>query len=391
MKVLYLDCGAGAAGDMLLGALVDAGADEVAVRRALEGLALEGWELSFERVKRAGVTAAKARVTTAPSTEHRNLATITRLIDPFAEPLRTRCETTFRALAEAEASVHATTVDRVHFHEVGAIDAIVDIVGTHAALLSLSVDRVVCSSVPLGTGTVEAAHGILPVPAPATLELMKRHGIPTTTGGEGEAVTPTGAALIGTLADSFEAVPPIQVTTVGYGAGDRDTARPNVVRAFVGMTIDMPTDATHHLVETNIDDMPPELIPYAIGALMRAGADDAWAEPILMKKDRPGFRLSALTHETRRADVMDTLFRETTTFGCRILPVMKEELERSWIETTIEGHPVRVKVARRGGEVVTMSPEYDDAVKAARASGMALKDVYQRAAREAAERQDRSR
>jgi uncharacterized protein (TIGR00299 family) protein len=379
MKLLYLDCSAGASGDMLLGALLDAGAEESAVRACLERLGIDGWELGFERVQRAGVDAGKARVTTAPSTEHRDLATIKELLMTLDDPIRSGAIRTFEALAEAEATVHRMSVDSVHFHEVGALDAIVDVVGTWAALQDLAIDRVVCSAVPHGSGTVEAAHGTLPVPAPATLELVKRHQVPVVAGGEGEAVTPTGAALIAMMAHDFGDIPALEITHIGYGAGDRDTQRPNVVRALIGDVLEIPTTQSHVLIETNIDDMTPELLPYAIDALIRAGADDAWITPIQMKKRRPGFLLSVLVHRERRTTVMDTLFRETTTLGCRIVPTTKEELDRSWVQVDVDGHPVRIKIAQRAGKVVTMAPEYEDAVKVARSTGAPLKDVYERA------------
>jgi uncharacterized protein (TIGR00299 family) protein len=385
MRLLYLDVSAGVAGDMLLGALVDAGASEDAVRRSLSQLQVEGWQLAFERVQRAGVSAGKAKVTTAENDDHRDLASIRGLLARLEEPVRSAAIRTFELLAEAEAAVHHTSTDVVHFHEVGALDAIVDIVGTHAALHDLGAERVVASTLPLGSGTILAAHGRLPVPAPATLELIKRHHLPAATGGEGETVTPTGAALMAAIADDFGPTPAMEVTQIGYGAGDRDTESPNVVRALIGTTIDAPTK-THHLIETNIDDMVPELFPYAIEALLRAGADDAWTTAIQMKKDRPAFLLSVLVHEARRAAVIDTLFRETTTLGCRIVPVEKEELDRSWIEVDVEGHAVRVKIARRAGDITTMAPEYEDAVKVARATGAPLKDVYARALAGARER-----
>lgn len=375
MRLLYLDLGAGIAGDMLLGALLDAGADEEAVRESLARLRLEGWELAFERVERAGVSASKALVSTTETIENRNLDSIRKLLAVLDEPIRSNAIRTFEILADAEASVHRTSVHEIHFHEVGAVDAIVDIVGSHTALHDLGIEKVGASAVPLGSGTVVAAHGTLAVPAPATLELIKTYRIPAMVGGEGETVTPTGAALLATIVHDFGPVPGMEVIQVGYGAGDRDTRRPNVVRALIGTTIDRPQQ-THHLIEANIDDMVPELIPYVIDALVRAGADDAWTTPIQMKKNRPAFLLSVLVHETHRAVVMDTLFRETTTLGCRIVPVAKEELERSWVEVDVEGHPVRVKIAHRGGSIVTMAPEYEDAVKAARATGAPLKDVY---------------
>jgi uncharacterized protein (TIGR00299 family) protein len=385
MRLLYLDLGAGIAGDMLLGALLDAGADQEAVRRSLAKLDIEGWELALESVERAGVRAAKARVDAAETTAHRDLHSIKGLLASLDDPVRVRAVETFEVLAEAEASVHGTSVDQIHFHEVGAVDAIVDIVGCHAALHELEVDKVFASNVPLGSGTVETAHGTLHAPAPATLELIKRHHMPATPGGDGETVTPTGAALLATIVDEFAPIPAMEVAQVGYGAGERDTGYPNVVRALVGTAIE-PATAGHYLIETNIDDMVPELIPYAIETLIRAGADDAWTTPIQMKKNRPAFLLSVLAHESHRAAVMDTLFRETTTFGCRVFPVAKEELDRSWLEVDVEGHAVRVKIARRADSIVTMAPEYEDAVKVARATGTALKDVYARALGAARER-----
>jgi pyridinium-3,5-bisthiocarboxylic acid mononucleotide nickel chelatase len=391
VKLLYLDLAAGVAGDMLLAALIDAGADIDEVRSVLRTMDIDGWELDSEDVQRAGVRATKAVVTTTSTDAHRDLGTIRGLLTPLPDPVRERADRTFTTLAEAEAHVHGTTVDQVHFHEVGALDAIVDIVGTCAAIQQIAPDRVLASPLPLGSGEVRSAHGVLPVPAPATHELMHRHAIPVVDGGEGETVTPTGAALIATLVDGFVEMPAMRIHSVGYGAGDRDTERPNVVRAFVGEAEPIHADATHLVVEANIDDMTPEMFPYVIECLMRAGADDAWVTPIVMKKERPAFLLSALTHRDRRAEVLDALFRETTTFGCRVLAAEKQELDRSWIETQVHGHVVHVKIAHRGGEQVTASPEYAEAVRAARATGRALKDVYAEALRLAAEAQERSR
>ena len=391
MKVLYLDLQAGASGDMLLGALIAAGADVDAVRSVLGSMDVEGWGLTLETVERAGVSATKALVTADPSHEHRSLAVIRDLLAPLPDRIRERAGRTFTALAEAEAQVHGSTLDEVHFHEVGALDALVDIVGTCAAFEQLAPELVLASPVPLGSGHVRAAHGVLPVPAPATHLLIERHAIPVVTGGEGETVTPTGAALVATLVDRFTTTPPMVIDQVGYGAGDRDTRLPNVVRAFVGEAEPQGAASTHLIVEANIDDMAPELFPYVIECLLRAGADDAWVTPILMKKRRSGFLLSALTHHDRRSQVLDVLLRETTTFGCRVVEVDKQELERSWIETQIDGHVVRVKLAHLAGDQVTASPEYEDAARAARATGRALKDVYAEALRLAAEAQERSR
>ena len=384
MRVLYLDLVSGASGDMLLGALFDAGADPAFVEGVLSKLDLPGWELERRHVVKNGIRAAKIRVVVTDTATSRTFPEIESLIRTADLPasISRRALKTFELLATAEAKVHGTAVSDVHLHEAGGHDAIVDIVGTVAAIEHLAPELVVASPVPTGRGWIEAAHGKLPVPAPAVVELLR--GIPMLEEGDGELVTPTGAALLRELVDRFGPMPEMTVTSIGYGAGDRDLPRPNVLRVMLG---DMESEAGAErfggggsvVVEANIDDMSPELFPHVIEMLLVAGAADAWVTPIVMKKGRPAFTLSALVASENLDRVRDVFFRETTTFGLRSYRVDKEELERTWIEVEVEGHTVRVKVGSRGGSAVTISPEHDDAQKVARATGLALKDVYERA------------
>lgn len=380
MKVAYLDCSAGVAGDMLLGALIDAGADRDAVAATLSSLGVDGWELSFDEVMRGPLRATRAVVKVEEQHHHRGLSDIRSIIDSADLDARITALAVeaFTVLARAEAAVHGTTEHEVHFHEVGALDAIIDIVGAAAALVSLEVDVVICSPVALGSGRAETMHGKIPVPGPAVIEMMKGH--PVAPGGEGERATPTGVALVVAMADRFGPLPAMTLDSVGHGAGARDTTdRPNVVRVLVGTADPSIADADHVLLETNIDDMNPELVPYVIERLLAAGAQDSWVTPILMKKGRPGFTLTVLTDRDLMQSVLDVLYAETTTLGVRVLPTAKDALERGWRTVDVDGYQVRLKIGTRGGRVVNVAPEYEDAAKVARITGRPLKDVYRMA------------
>ncbi|HEV2755201.1 MAG TPA: nickel pincer cofactor biosynthesis protein LarC [Actinomycetota bacterium] len=382
MRTLYVDCVSGAAGDMLLAALLDAGADGGAVRAALDSLGLPGVGIEVRDVRRGSLRAAKVDVIAPGGQERRGPREIEALLRsaPLDAGVRDLALATFDLLAKAEAVVHGIAPEEVHFHEVGAVDAIVDVVGCAAAVGSLAPDRVVVSPVPTGRGTAETEHGPIPVPAPAVLELLK--GVPVEGRGEHELVTPTGAALLRALAGEFGPIPPMTVWATGYGAGTRDTEAPNVLRVLVGEAAER---GDERLVEiaANLDDMSPELLPHAVEALLAAGAVDAWITPVLMKKGRPGFALSALAEADDTERVVDVFLRETTTFGVRMHEVAREVLDRTWVEVDVEGHSMRVKVGRRGAAVVSAAPEYEDARRVARATGMPLKQVYERALRAA--------
>jgi pyridinium-3,5-bisthiocarboxylic acid mononucleotide nickel chelatase len=381
---IYFDCFSGAAGDMMLGAFVDAGVPPEVIRGAVEGLGLDGWELDYKPVVKAGLRATKA-VVTIESGAPRDYHEIEALLDRarLDEPVRRRAQKAFRLLAEAEARVHGTAdLNHVHFHDVGAVDALIDVVGSCAAFEHIAPDRAYASQVFTGTGSFVGPDGEFPIPAPAVVELLR--GVPLRARGDLELVTPTGAALLRAFCDGFGEFPPMAIDRSGYGAGDSDTEHPNVLRILVGSPV--PESGDVSVVEANIDDTNPELIPHVIQVLFDAGAHDAWATPIVMKKGRPAVTISALCDAANVDPVLDILFRETTTFGARVYRAHKHALEREWITTEVDGHSVRVKVARSGGRPTTAAVEFDDAQAVARATGRPLKEVYDLARRAAEDR-----
>ena len=387
MRTLYFDCFSGAAGDMLLGALLDIEADRGFVDEQLAGLKLSGWNLETLTVTRSGVRASQVVVGTENDQPARDYSAIRKILadaDLHPEVRRLSIEV-FDALARAEARVHGVEVENVHLHEVAAVDAFIDIVGTVAALVSLAVERVIVSPLPMGGGTTRSAHGPLPVPPPAVAELLA--GVPVRGGGDRELVTPTGAALLKTLADGYGELPSMELERTGYGAGTADSKLPNVLRVFLGRATTDERPGTALLLETNLDDMAPELIPRVIERLIAAGVYDAWTTPITMKKGRPAITISALAPEHERDRVLDVFYSETTTFGVRISSVTKDELDRRWVEVEVAGHPLRIKQASRVGNVVTQSPEYEDALKISNATGIPLKEIYRLAAIAASERE----
>lgn len=386
MTVLYFDCFGGAAGDMIVAALLDAGAPLEVVTGSLEGLRLEGWELDVSEEDVAGIRARRVNVHQAEGGPPRSYASIMSILRDAAlsEGVRERALETFRRLGEAEARVHDRPLEDVHFHEVGSLDAIVDVVAASAAIEHFSPSRVVVSPIPTGRGFVESAHGTLPLPAPAVLEILE--GAILLERGHYETVTPTGAAILAAAATEYGAMPPLRVTASGYGAGTRRHEVPNALRVVVG------DDATAQdedqregdiLLETNLDDLSPELVPHVIESLLAAGAHDAWVTQVVMKKGRPGLVLSALSPAIHRFHLLEILYRETTTLGVRFSPVERAVLERRWVEVEVEGHPVRVKLGIKSGDVVTSSPEYEDARRVAEKTGLPLKDVYADALRAA--------
>lgn len=378
MTVLFFDCFSGAAGDMLLAALLDAGAPETGVRRSLDALNLPGWNLNVEETASGGLRALRANITLTVAEHRRSYRDVRAIIERAELDTRVRdCALhVFARLAEAEAKVHKTSIEEVVWHEIGATDALIDVVGVCTAVEHFAPKVVAASPIATGTGTVATDHGELPLPAPAVAELLK--GVPLFGRGKAELITPTGAALLATLCDSFGHLPAMKLSSVGYGAGTRDTGSPNVVRVLVGQSSDGDLDRAL-LIETNIDDMAPELHPHVIERLMEAGAQDAWAAPIVMKKGRQATTLSVLCDDSGSEKLMDIIFTETTTFGLRITPVTKRSLAREWIDVDVAGHKLKVKIALRNGEVVTAAPEYEGARAVARSTGLPLKEIYLRA------------
>ena len=375
----WLDCGSGASGDMLLGALLDAGVPLEVVRTAIDAVAPEPVRLETERVDRAGFVATRAHVVVADSTSRRSWRDVRALLDagPLDPAVRARVVGTFTRLAEAEAAVHGTTPERVHFHEVGALDAIVDVVGVCAGLTHLGLDAVHASPVAVGGGRVATAHGSLTVPPPAVVALLR--GVPSYGGPiETELCTPTGAALLTEWVEAFTAQPAMVVTTVGVGAGGRDPAgHANVVRLILGERTGHP--AVTLVLESNVDDLDPRLWPAALASLLSAGAADAWLTPILMKKGRPAHTLSVLVDATHASAVREVIFRETSTIGIREHSVDKRALERREAGVDVGGMTVRVKLGVLGDAVVNAQPEYEDVAAVAAATGTPVKSVLARA------------
>jgi uncharacterized protein (TIGR00299 family) protein len=380
LKILYFDCYAGISGDMTVAALLDLGVPLDLLRDALAGLPLprSGYTLSAEETRCRGIRAVTFTVRVAEEKTHRHYADIAGMIERSSLPAEVR-ETAgriFLRLAEAEAKVHGVEVDSVHFHEVGAIDSIVDIVGTAVCLHHLNVREICASALPLGGGFVETSHGRLPVPAPATAELLR--GLPVH--GElakGERVTPTGAAILASLAAGFERPPLFTVEQVGCGAGNRDFGDvPNVLRLFLGTTSASPAEDEIRVLETNIDDSNPEILGFLLDRLLEAGALDVSYSAAQMKKNRPGVRLTVLSPP----HLLDVLARmvllETTAIGVRYYTARRLKLERSVEERATSLGMVRVKVIRDGGSLVRIVPEFEECSRIARERGIPLQDVY---------------
>jgi uncharacterized protein (TIGR00299 family) protein len=357
---------------MIVGALADAGADRAAISDAIASLDA-GASVSFEKVKRCGIGATKYHVAAAEAKAHRHLSHIVKMIESgnLTEGARARAIAIFRKLGEAEAQVHQTSIEKVHFHEVGAVDSIADIVGAAVALDLLGVNSVVCSPVNVGSGTVKTEHGILPVPAPATALLL--NGAPVyARGPEMELTTPTGAAVASTLAARFGAMPPMKITAQGYGAGTRDfTEHANVLRVIAGEAMGADEALTVHVIEANIDDLNPQVLAYASERLLEAGALDVSLQPIVMKKGRPGTLLRVVARAEDRDTLARVIFAETSTLGLRIYPAERRVQARSFVEVETPYGKVRVKVSGDG----SYAPEYEDCRALAAQSGAALKQV----------------
>jgi pyridinium-3,5-bisthiocarboxylic acid mononucleotide nickel chelatase len=391
-RIGWLDCSSGCSGDMLLGALLDAGVPREVVRDAIAGVAPEPVELSTTPVYRAGLAATSARIEVADSSSRRTWADIRTLLDvsALAPQVRDRARSTFARLAAAEATVHGVSPDEVHFHEVGALDAIADIVGACAALDHLGLDVLTASPVALGGGSVRSEHGRLAVPVPAVVELLR--GVPTHGGPvDVELCTPTGAALLVEWVTAWGAQPSMVTTSVGVGAGGRELdTHANVLRLLAGSTVPATAAAAHVgerdsplVMECNVDDLDPRLWPGVLAALLEAGASDAWLTPILMKKGRPAHTLSVLvTHDL--ADVVrQVVFSHTTTLGVRETAVGKHVLERREEVVEVDGQAVRVKLGLHNGTVLNAQAEYDDVAAAAAATGQPAKSVLARAVAQA--------
>ncbi|MBN1477677.1 nickel pincer cofactor biosynthesis protein LarC [Candidatus Sumerlaeota bacterium] len=384
MTHLHFDCASGVAGDMILGGLVDAGGDFEGLTAALKTLALSGWRIEREEVRRGGIAGTLIRVIAGDGEPpHRHLPQIERSIGEsgLAPRARERAIAAFRLLAEAEGAVHRTAPERVHFHEVGAVDAIIDICGAMHLATEMGVETASASSINVGSGTVECEHGTIPVPAPATAELLR--GVPTHSDGPAvELATPTGAAIVRTLATQFGTQPRMRVEAIGCGAGTKEFPhRANLLRVFLGeregAAESLPVESRTLLVITaEIDDMTPEMLAPVIERGLGAGALDVNIAPIQMKKGRPGWRLTALVAPESRGAVLELLFRETSSFGFRVQEVERVCLHRRFESVTTPWGEVAVKVGLWGEDVLRATPEFEDCRRLAETSGVPLPDVF---------------
>ena len=386
MRIAYLECFSGVSGDMLLGALADAGAPAAELAAVPEKLGLSGASLRLEKTSRAHISATQARVEEAAASwhPHRSLSSIEQMIAraSLSERTRQNALAVFRRLGEAEARIHNVPLEAVHFHEVGAVDSLVDIVGACAGLELLSIEKLYCSPLNVGAGTVRTEHGVLPVPAPATVELLKGVGAPVySSGPQAELVTPTGAAVVATLAAGFGALPAVKVVAAGYGAGSQDFAgRPNVLRVLVGESAEVSAEAaapaaTVCVIEANIDDMNPQIAGHLTEQALAAGALDIYFTPVQMKKNRAGMVVSLVVEPADRDRLAHLLFRESTTIGVRIYTAERRTLDRAHVAVDTAYGPLRVKVSRLDGEVLNFAPEFDDCQRIARERGVPLKVV----------------
>jgi pyridinium-3,5-bisthiocarboxylic acid mononucleotide nickel chelatase len=379
--IAYLDCVGGLAGNMLLAALLDAGAAEETLRAVPRRLGLDGVELRLERVQRHGIGAVHVEVASNRDDQpHRSWRSIREQLAAaeLDERVRERATTVFGRLAEVEGRIHGVSPEEIHFHEIGAVDTLVDIVGAVALLEELRLSELVCSPLPMGRGVIHAAHGVLPLPAPATAALLV--GAPVFgLEFEGELVTPTGAALASTLADRWGPIPAMTLERIGYGAGTADfPERANLLRVLLGSEREQRLDAVHDVVllETNLDDLSPELVPDAVDRCLRAGALDVWTTPVAMKKGRPGIVLAALARPDAEAPVARAILEETTALGVRVARLRRYELEREERTVDVEGRAVRVKVGWLDGRIVNVAPEHDDCAAVARATGAPVKSIW---------------
>jgi pyridinium-3,5-bisthiocarboxylic acid mononucleotide nickel chelatase len=384
MKLAYLDCPSGISGDMTLGALVDCGIELAAIQAGIDSLGFPNIKLTSEETKRKGFRACKVKVVHEPEHAHRHLHHITEKIDAstvLTPPQKDLAKRIFTCIGEAEAKVHGTTLRKVHFHEVGAVDSIADIVGSAVGLSLLGVDRIVCSPVPTGTGYIEIEHGRVSVPAPATAEILK--GVPLAPSiCPFELTTPTGAAIVKTVADEFGPLPPMTIQTIGLGAGDRDMKeQANILRLILGEAGNGLVSDQVWVLETNLDDISGEIIGHCTAKLFEAGALDVYTTSIQMKKNRPGVLLSVLCGAELIAKLEKIIFKETSTLGIRRWQACRHKLERRPHSVESPFGPIEGKLAVLPDGSVSFSPEFEACRRIAGEKNVPLKDVYEAAMR----------
>lgn len=384
MKALYFDLIGGASGDMILGAMVDAGLSIDKLKELLSGLNLKEFDIQVKIVNKNGFTATKVDVLVTEQPPERHLKEIKDIIQKSSLPpaVQNRALQIFERIAKTEATIHNKSIDQVHLHELGGTDTIIDITGTLLALDHLEISKIYASPVPLGKGFIKGAHGQIPLPSPATISLLK--GIPIYGRDiDAELVTPTGAALLAELVDDFGPAPPMVLETVGYGAGGRDLPIPNLLRVFIGEISSSDSATLDHLavLETNLDDLNPEIYPYVIESLIGAGALDVTLTPIQMKKNRPGTQIQVLCEPSMMDSMRSILFRETTTLGIKQILVDRYSLPRTIQEVETPYGKIRVKIAEISPNIKKISPEFEDCRRAAQEHGIPITDIYQKTIR----------
>lgn len=376
MNILYYDCFAGISGDMNLAAMLDLGVDQGYLLQQLARLNLSGYHIEVSQAQRHSISGTQVNVQLTEAQPHRSWQTIQKIIknSKLSDSVKQRSLAVFHQLAQAEAQVHGVEAETIHFHEVGAIDALIDIVGAAICLEALAVDKILCSTVELGGGWVECAHGVMPVPVPATVALLA--GKPTRLGRVAfETTTPTGAALLATHVDEFTDTPAFTIEKIAYGIGHRETPIPNVLRVYLGEYT--PVEAQLYNLACNIDDMNPEFYDYVMTQLFEHGALDVYLTPIIMKKSRPATVLTVLSPAALVEKMTAILLTETTTLGVRQTPVRRTTLTRTVKTISTSYGTITLKLAYYQGKLVNMKPEYADCQRLARQHGVALKTIYQ--------------
>ena len=381
MKIAYFDCFSGISGDMILGALIDAGLDIQDIESELAKLKISGYKLKTQRVVKKGISGTKFIVEIIEQNIERKLKDIVEIVDQsdLSEDIKDLSKKIFKELATVEAKIHNKNIEEIHFHEIGGLDSIIDIIGSVIGIKKLGIEAIYSSKIHIGTGFVECRHGLIPVPAPATLELLKETSI-FSTGIDAELTTPTGAAILKTLSSSFGGMPEMKVKKIGYGAGSRELEIPNLLRVYVGETSEREYEKDEViLIETNIDNMNPEFFGYISEMLLTQGVLDIFMTPIFMKKNRPATMLSVLTTSDKLDKILSTIFTETTTLGVRIHRLERRKLTREIIKVKTRFGEIKVKVGKVGEMIKNIAPEYEGCKKIAVKQKIPLRDVYEEA------------
>ncbi len=378
MEIAYFDCFSGISGDMILGSLIDLGLDIEYLKNEFKKINISGYEINVIKTKKNDISCIKVNITVKDKQKHRSLKEINALIDKSELNLeiKKKSKNIFLKLAKAESKIHNIDIDNVHFHEIGAIDSILDIIGAVIGLDKLNIKKIYSSSIPVGRGFVKSAHGKLPIPAPATSELLK--GIPIySTKVEGELVTPTGAAIISSLTESFGEMPLMQIEKIGYGAGKSDFDHPNLLRIFIGESLEKYDTDTVNVIEINIDDMNPEHYEVVFEKLLKNGALDVYLTNIQMKKNRPGIKLSIISPLEITDQLTDIIFNETTTFGLRIYKTNRKKLFVEMEKVETKYGEITIKIGKTKDKIKLVSPEYEDCKKLAQENNVSLKEIYE--------------